>query len=137
MLSRLIDRPFIRFFRYSVLAVALSFLFLSGFLSKKVQAQPKIADICSAERTLAKKATSENIEYIVILDKKSVIRNNQPYEKMEQKFRIFNMKELHKLLGNFNALIEYISCLHRAYGEKEKYYDFDEVNRNADGLKME
>tara|TARA_B100000315_G_scaffold33208_1_gene27883 strand:- start:2483 stop:2839 length:357 start_codon:yes stop_codon:yes gene_type:complete len=117
--------------------VALSFLFLTGFLPKKVQAQPKIADICKAERALAKKAATENIAYIVIFDKTSAIKNNEQYEKIEQKFRIFDMKELHKLIDNFNALVEYISCLHRTYGEKEKYYDFDEVNRNADGLKME
>jgi len=136
MLNKLKDRSFISFFLHA-LVVALSSLFLTGFLPNKVQAQPKIKDICIAERVLAKKAATENIEYLVVLDKKSAMKNNQPYKKVEQKFRIFNMKELHKLLGNFNALVEYISCIHRVYGEKEKYYDFDEVNRNADGLIME
>ena len=136
MLIILKDRSFISFFRHA-LVVALSSSFLTGFLPNKVQAQPKIKDICIAERVLAKKAATENIEYLVVLDKKPAMKNNQPYKKVEQKFRIFNMKELHKLLGNFNALVEYISCIHRAYGKKEKYYDFDEVNRNADGLIME
>ena len=136
MLNKLKDRDFICLFRH-VLAVVLSCLFLTGCLPKRVPPRPEIADICKAERVLAKKAASENIEYVVIFDKKPAIKNNQPYEESEQKLRIFNMKELRKLLDNFNALVAYISCIHRAYGEKEKYYDFDEVNRNADGLKME
>ncbi len=137
MLSRLKDRDFIYLFRYVVLAVALSCLFLTGCLPKKVPAQPKIANICNDERVLAKKAAIENIDYIVVLDAKHTIINNQPYEEFEQKLRIFNMEELRKLLDNFNALVDYIRCIHGAYGEKEKEYDFDEVNRNADGLKME
>jgi len=138
MLNKLKDRSFISFFRHA-LVVALSSLFLTGFLPNKVQAQPKIKDICIAERVLAKKAATENIEYLVVLDKKSAMKNNQPYKKVEQKFRIFNMKELHKLLDNFSALVDYIDCMHSAYGVKgeEEEYDFDEVNRNADILKLE
>ncbi len=136
MLSRLKDRDFISFFRH-VLVVALSCFFLTGCIPKRVPPRPEIADICNAERILAKKAASENIKYVVIFDTKLVIKNNQPSEEFEQKFRIFNMEELHKLKGNFNALVYYIDCLHKAYGTKEKEYDFDEVNRNADGLKME
>ncbi len=137
MLNKLKNRDFICLFRYLVLAVVLSSLFLTGCIPKRVPPRPEIADICKTERVLAKKAAIENIEYIVILDTKPAIKNNQPSKKAEQKFRIFNMEELHKLLDNFSALVEYIGCIHRAYGDKEKEYDFDEVNRQADGLKME
>ena len=139
MLNRLKDRYFICLFRYIVLAVALSSLLLTGCLPKRVPTQPEIANICNDERELAKKAAVENIEYVVVFDTKHTIKNNQPYKEFEQKLRIFNMEELHKLLDNFSALIDYIDCLHNAYevkGEEEEY-DFDKVNRNADILKLE
>ena len=97
----------------------------------KVAEQPKLAEICIEERALADKATHENIGYLVILDARTNQKNNQTSVDLEHQFRIFGKEDLNKILNNFDSLVEYINCLHRAYRTKKEEYDFEQVNIDA------
>tara|TARA_Y100000294_G_scaffold140149_1_gene133818 strand:- start:195 stop:626 length:432 start_codon:yes stop_codon:yes gene_type:complete len=97
----------------------------------KVAEQPKLAEICIEERALADKATHENIGYLVILDTKANQKNNQTSADIEHQFRLFGKEDLNKILFNFDSLVEYINCLHRAYRTEREEYDFEQVNIDA------